>query len=101
MLYCMCFGFKNLLSIKLTGFYPFQGWRPAITVKQIVVGIQDLLDQPNPDDPAQTDGYHLFIQVFSYISLKVILLFMTYEKECLFQAILAHFCRIQLNTREE
>jgi ubiquitin-protein ligase len=41
----------------------FQGWRPAITVKQILVGIQDLLDQPNPSDPAQTDGYHLFIQV--------------------------------------
>ncbi|GJU04932.1 SUMO-conjugating enzyme SCE1 [Tanacetum coccineum] len=38
------------------------GWRPAITVKQILVGIQDLLDSPNPADPAQTDGYHLFIQ---------------------------------------
>ncbi|KAL0904620.1 hypothetical protein M5K25_026749 [Dendrobium thyrsiflorum] len=38
------------------------GWRPAITVKQILVGIQDLLDQPNPADPAQNDGYHLFIQ---------------------------------------
>ncbi|XP_073041111.1 SUMO-conjugating enzyme SCE1-like [Primulina eburnea] len=38
------------------------GWRPAITVKQILVGIQDLLDQPNPSDPAQTEGYHLFIQ---------------------------------------
>ncbi|KAK6138846.1 hypothetical protein DH2020_027411 [Rehmannia glutinosa] len=23
----------------------------------------DLLDQPNPNDPAQTDGYQLFIQV--------------------------------------
>ncbi|KAF5736175.1 SUMO-conjugating enzyme SCE1-like isoform X3 [Tripterygium wilfordii] len=38
------------------------GWRPAITVKQILVGIQDLLDQPNPADPAQTEGYQLFIQ---------------------------------------
>ncbi|CAL5385344.1 unnamed protein product [Camellia sinensis] len=38
------------------------GWRPAITVKQILVGIQDLLDQPNPADPAQTDGYQLYIQ---------------------------------------
>ncbi|KAL2906319.1 SUMO-conjugating enzyme SCE1 [Bienertia sinuspersici] len=37
-------------------------WRPAITVKQILVGIQDLLDQPNAADPAQTEGYHLFIQ---------------------------------------
>ena len=32
-------------------------------MKQILVGIQDLLDQPNPADPAQTEGYHLFIQV--------------------------------------
>ncbi|GMN34577.1 hypothetical protein TIFTF001_004767 [Ficus carica] len=40
----------------------YVGWRPAITVKQILVGIQDLLDQPNPADPAQTEGYHLFIQ---------------------------------------
>jgi ubiquitin-protein ligase len=32
-------------------------------VKQILVGVQDLLDQPNPADPAQTEGYHLFIQV--------------------------------------
>ncbi|XP_055835731.1 SUMO-conjugating enzyme SCE1-like [Solanum dulcamara] len=38
------------------------GWRPAITVKQILVGIQDLLDQPNPNDPAQTNGYQLYMQ---------------------------------------
>lgn len=38
------------------------GWRPAITVKQILVGIQDLLDEPNPNDPAQTEGYQLFVQ---------------------------------------
>ncbi|KAG5230875.1 BOI-related E3 ubiquitin-protein ligase [Salix suchowensis] len=44
-------------------FLKIQGWRPAITVKQILVGIQDLLDQPNPADPAQTDGYQLFVQV--------------------------------------
>ncbi|XP_054793711.1 SUMO-conjugating enzyme SCE1-like isoform X4 [Prosopis cineraria] len=37
------------------------GWRPAIMVKQILVGIQDLLDQPNPADPAQTDGFLLNI----------------------------------------
>ncbi|KAM2945109.1 hypothetical protein COP2_028059 [Malus domestica] len=29
------------------------GLRPAITVKQILVGIQDLMDQPNLVDPAQ------------------------------------------------
>ncbi|XP_066322085.1 uncharacterized protein [Miscanthus floridulus] len=29
---------------------------------QVFISIQDLLDQPNPADPAQTDGYHLFLQ---------------------------------------
>jgi ubiquitin-conjugating enzyme E2 I len=51
------------MALVLHIFFFGQGWRPAITVKQILVGIQDLLDQPNPADPAQTDGYHLFIQV--------------------------------------
>ncbi|XP_050205248.1 SUMO-conjugating enzyme SCE1-like [Mercurialis annua] len=37
-------------------------WRPDITLKQILVGIQDLLYQPNPADPAQTEGYHVLIQ---------------------------------------
>jgi hypothetical protein len=46
-----------------------RGWRPAITVRQILVGIQDLLDQPNPADPAQADGYHLFIQVCQMLSI--------------------------------
>jgi hypothetical protein len=40
-------------------------------VKQILVGIQDLLDQPNPSDPAQTDGYQLFVQVF-YFNISII-----------------------------
>ncbi|KAG6403435.1 hypothetical protein SASPL_135656 [Salvia splendens] len=58
------------------------GWRPAITVKQILVGIQDLLDTPNPQDPAQTEGYHMFIQFFSLIPKS------------------SFFNRIQLNTRK-
>ncbi|KAI5306266.1 E2 SUMO-conjugating protein ubc9 [Ascosphaera pollenicola] len=37
-----------------------EGWRPAITIKQILLGIQDLLDDPNPDSPAQADAYNLF-----------------------------------------
>ncbi|XP_071735169.1 SUMO-conjugating enzyme SCE1-like [Rutidosis leptorrhynchoides] len=37
-----------------------QGWRPAITVKQILVGIQDLLDTPNPASPAQSDAHRYF-----------------------------------------
>lgn len=38
-----------------------EGWRPAITIKQILMGIQDLLDEPNPDSPAQSDAYSLFV----------------------------------------
>jgi ubiquitin-conjugating enzyme E2 I len=38
-----------------------EGWRPAITIKQVLMGIQDLLNEPNPDSPAQSDAYQLFI----------------------------------------
>ncbi|ORY68850.1 ubiquitin-conjugating enzyme/RWD-like protein [Pseudomassariella vexata] len=37
-----------------------EGWKPAITVKQIVLGVQDLLDNPNPESPAQAEAYNLF-----------------------------------------
>ena len=38
-----------------------EGWRPAITIQQILIGIQDLLDEPNPDSPAQSEAFHMFI----------------------------------------
>ncbi|XP_076888438.1 SUMO-conjugating enzyme SCE1-like [Bidens hawaiensis] len=38
-------------------------WRPAITVKQILVGIQDMLDTPNPASPAQSDACYLLTDV--------------------------------------
>jgi ubiquitin-conjugating enzyme E2 I len=34
-------------------------WAPAITVKQILLGIQDLLDTPNNLDPAQQEPFVL------------------------------------------
>jgi len=37
-----------------------EGWRPAITIKQVLIGIQDLLDDPNPNSPAQSDAYQLY-----------------------------------------
>ena len=37
-----------------------ESWRPSITVKQILMGIQDLLDSPNPASPAQSEAYMLF-----------------------------------------
>mmetsp|Transcript_6991 Transcript_6991/g.11477 ORF Transcript_6991/g.11477 Transcript_6991/m.11477 type:complete len:157 (+) Transcript_6991:135-605(+) len=38
-----------------------EDWKPSITVKQILQGIQDLLDNPNPNSPAQEEAYRLFI----------------------------------------
>lgn len=35
-------------------------WRPSITVKQILLGIQDLLDSPNERSPAQSDAFVLY-----------------------------------------
>lgn len=35
-------------------------WKPAITVKQILLGIQELLDNPNPLSPAQRDAFELY-----------------------------------------
>lgn len=37
-------------------------WKPAITVKQILLGIQDLLVNPNLKSPAQEDAYHTFMR---------------------------------------
>ena len=37
-----------------------ESWRPSITVKQSLMGIQDLLDSPNPASPAQSEAYMLF-----------------------------------------
>uniref|UniRef100_A0A7S1YEN1 SUMO-conjugating enzyme UBC9 n=1 Tax=Grammatophora oceanica TaxID=210454 RepID=A0A7S1YEN1_9STRA len=37
-----------------------EGWRPAITLKQVLIGIQDLLDDPNPSSPAQTEAFQLY-----------------------------------------
>ncbi|KAI3402294.1 hus5 [Candida oxycetoniae] len=35
-------------------------WKPAITMKQIVLGIQELLDSPNPESPAQEPAWKVF-----------------------------------------
>ncbi|PXF48528.1 SUMO-conjugating enzyme ubc9 [Gracilariopsis chorda] len=39
-----------------------KAWRPSITVKQILLGIQDLLDNPNTKDPANGEAYDLFMK---------------------------------------
>lgn len=35
-------------------------WKPSITVQQLLKGIQDLLDAPNPDDPAQETPIRIY-----------------------------------------
>ncbi|GAA5855417.1 hypothetical protein JCM8547_007818 [Rhodosporidiobolus lusitaniae] len=37
-----------------------KAWKPAITIKQILLGIQELLDAPNAEDPAQLEAYQSF-----------------------------------------
>ena len=37
-------------------------WRPAITIKQLLLGIQDLLNDPNIKDPAQAEAYTCYCQ---------------------------------------
>lgn len=37
-----------------------QDWRPAINLKTIALGIQELLDSPNPDSPAQEPAWRAF-----------------------------------------
>lgn len=35
-------------------------WRASITVKQILLGIQELLNEPNIKDPAQAEAYSAY-----------------------------------------
>ena len=37
-----------------------EDWKPSITIKQILLGVQDLLDNPNALSPAQAEPYNLF-----------------------------------------
>ncbi|KAI9892252.1 MAG: E2 SUMO-conjugating protein ubc9 [Vezdaea aestivalis] len=35
-------------------------WRPSLTLRHILLGIQELLDNPNLDSPAQADAYNMY-----------------------------------------
>ena len=39
-----------------------KGWKASINVKQILLAIQELLDNPNVKDPAQKEPYELYIK---------------------------------------
>lgn len=55
----------SLLDVSLVVFGSIldedEGWRPAITIKQMLMGIHDLFDSPNPNSPAQSEAYQLFV----------------------------------------
>ena len=38
-----------------------QGWKPSITVKQILVGVQELLENANENDPANGEANMLYV----------------------------------------
>merc|ERR1719242_2634300 len=40
-----------------------EDWKPAITIRQILLGIQDLLDNPNAASPAQEEPYRLSLPI--------------------------------------
>ena len=39
-----------------------EGWRPSLTVRNVLLGVQELLADPNPKSPAQSDAYVLFVK---------------------------------------
>ena len=54
------------------------------SIKQLLVGIQDLLDSPDIEDPAQADAYHFFTQNKSFSEYKLKHIFCKREWENLF-----------------
>ncbi|TKR77921.1 hypothetical protein L596_018810 [Steinernema carpocapsae] len=37
-------------------------WKPSISIRQLLLGIQDLLNNPNIQDPAQGEAYQIYCQ---------------------------------------
>jgi len=36
-------------------------WKPSISIKQLLIGIQELLATPNVEDPAQAEAYQSYV----------------------------------------
>lgn len=49
-------------------------WKPSISIKQLLVGIQELLVTPNIKDPAQAEAYQIYIKDRYFIFLFNLLL---------------------------
>ena len=46
-------------------------WKASITVKQILLSIQELLNNPNVKDPAQKEPYELYVRDKAAYEVKV------------------------------
>ena len=46
-------------------------WKSSLTIKQILLGLQSLLDEPNPNSPANTHASSLFRTNKSLYSQKI------------------------------
>ncbi|CAM0903223.1 unnamed protein product [Alopecurus aequalis] len=47
---------SGLVCLSILG----DAWKPSITVKQVLIGIQELFDDPNPNSAAQHRCYELY-----------------------------------------
>ena len=51
-----------------------EDWKPSINIKQILCGVQELLDTPNKDSPAQSEAFHEFTRQPAVYKQKVLAL---------------------------
>jgi len=49
-------------SVCLSILDPNKDWRASLTIPQVLQGIQKLLSEPNPQDPAQQAPYDLYVK---------------------------------------
>ena len=47
------------------------GWSPSIRIVHVLLGIQELLDTPNPNSPAQSEAYQMFVQDKASYAMRV------------------------------
>jgi ubiquitin-protein ligase len=61
--YCIFIISLHHASIPFMISVTFHAWEPSITVKQVLVCIQEVLDDPNPNSAAQYRCYELYNKV--------------------------------------
>lgn len=59
---CLFFSVELWFQVCLSLLDENKDWRPSVSVRQLLVGIQELLNNPNIEDPAQADAYQIYCQ---------------------------------------